>query len=65
MAYCNARRAHFPLQSERLHNAELPRHEAKNQQGGPPCSAFLVEEPFLRMLFTALAVASSFSEADH
>ena len=65
MAYCDARRAHFPLQSERLHIAELPRHEAENQQGGPPCSAFLVEEPFPKMLFSALAVASNFSETDH
>jgi len=65
MAYCDARRAHFHIQSERLHNAELPRHEAENQQGGPPCSAFLVEGLLPRMLFSALAVASNFSETDH
>ena len=65
MAYCDARRAHFPLQSERLHIAELPRHEAEKQQGGSPCSAFFVEERFPRMLLSALAVVSSFSETGH
>ena len=58
-------RAHFQTQEEGSSNPELPCNEAENQQGGPPCSAFLVEERFRRMLLSALAVASSFSETDH